>query len=645
MRDEHLQPGEMFVSYRIVRLLGEGGMGAVYEAEHEFTRRRVALKVIHTSRSNRADFQARHVQEAQILADLNHENVVRLYDANITKDGTVWMATEYLEGETLRDLLTRFRIQPRDALRYLIEACDGVAAAHEVGIVHRDLKPENIFWTRQGKIKVLDFGAAKARDRDLVNSTEMVLAGGSRQIIGTPGYMSPEHLGGFTVDERTDVYALGTIGYELFIQHPLNNDDGSKPEVIELCRRQIEKVPRPLSEAAPHLPLALTPIFQRAMQKNANDRYRRVADLVADLRAVSRDSENLLSAPRAPFSPRWVAAGSYQAHGPKFTLPEHEPVVLPSKQVVVDPALGPVEVGEAPVGRSPLGGPMPPTAAPRFGGAPPPTAAPRFGGAPPPTGGPQVPLGAPVPAPATPKLAALSENPTVSLGPVSPGAARGAPLSSVRLPDSPRSFDTPVFGKTEVLHVPAEKAEAGRHTTMPITVQRAEQTERRRSRSRVWGLMIAGLVVGGGAAAVVATRGASGEGGAIAADAPNPVGDAKPTGPGTSTISAIPPGPSGDAPPTGPGTSTASAVPPGPAGGASPSAPGGSSTSSSPNPAVSSSAEAVPSGTTSAASVAPPARVGGVSRTPTPKTPAAAPGSGQKVPAKQTLPFGPKTEQ
>ncbi|MFO0589128.1 MAG: protein kinase [Polyangiaceae bacterium] len=339
MSEDRFQPGQAFLHFRIIRLLGQGGMGAVYEAEHEFTQRRVALKVILTHRANTGDFRERMVQEARALADLSHPNIVTLFDANMAEDGTVWLATEYLQGQTLRELMRAYptTMPVRDALTYLIETCDGVAAAHELGIIHRDLKPENIFITKQGGVKVLDFGAAKVRARGLVRSTDIVIGGGKRSVIGTPEYMSPEHLMGQSVDERTDIFALGNIGYELLHKHPHHNVDGSTPDMFGMCYRQLHNVPRPLSEAAPHLPKCLSAIFERALQKEPNARYQRVVDLAADLRSAWRQcAQSLPSGEHPAYSPRWVGPGSYKADGPKFTLPQHEPVPVPSKAVVVN---------------------------------------------------------------------------------------------------------------------------------------------------------------------------------------------------------------------------------------------------------------------------------------------------------------------
>ncbi len=503
MSEDRFQPGKLFVHFRIVRLIGQGGMGAVYEAEHEFTQRRVALKVIHTHRASTGDFRERMVQEARALADLSHPNVVTLYDANMTEDGTVWLATEYLEGQTLRDLCRRFDSLPvRDALTYLIETCDGVAAAHELGIIHRDLKPENVFVTRQGSVKVLDFGAAKVRDRGQVRSTDIVAAGGRRSIIGTPEYMSPEHLGGHRVDERTDIFALGNIGYEMLHKHPQSNEDGSLPEMIEMCRRQVYEAPKPLAASAPHLPPILSPIFERALQKDPNARYPRVADMAADLRAALREcSQTLVSAERPPFAPRWVGPGSYQAHGPKFSLPQHEAVAMPSKPVVVRdgntdaPAATPRMAGSAAADST-----LPEAA--EAASVPAPTAVPAQGGA-------------------------------VPAGPA-------GPASSVRAIDTPRSYATPVFTKTEELSPTPHVVPATGQTTQPDTVLRAERNGAVRGRRRLLAGGLVAVVAGALGAIALLTLRAPGPTPAVTAPGtsilPAPTGSER----GASTVSDVP---------------------------------------------------------------------------------------------------------
>jgi eukaryotic-like serine/threonine-protein kinase len=300
MKQGELVSGQMIASYRIAHKIGEGGMGAVYEAEHEFTKRRVALKVMHAFRAD-ADYKTRMVQEVRALAQLDHPNVVRLIDGNVTPEGEVWMAMEFLEGVTLRILMSRYQdpeaaslsgMPIGEALGFLIEACDGVAAGHEIHIVHRDLKPENIFIAKQRHrekrcAKVLDFGAAKAPRLGVRSSTETILAsGGERRVIGTPAYMSPEHLQGQSVDERTDIYALGIIAYEMLYRHPFKNADGTDPHAWELMRRQIDMMPPPLHTVAPHVPASVSLSIQRAIEKDAARRWSRVSDFASALRAA-----------------------------------------------------------------------------------------------------------------------------------------------------------------------------------------------------------------------------------------------------------------------------------------------------------------------------------------------------------------------
>lgn len=243
MSDER-KAGDRFADYVIVRTIGTGGMGCVYEAEHLFTGRRVALKIMHRHRAEDPEFRARAVQEARATAELRHGNIVTLESANITADGVVWIATEYLEGHTLREKLALSRrLSVEEALGYLVEICDGIAAAHDIGIVHRDLKPENVFVTSQNAVKVLDFGAAKAPGLGIVSTTaELAQRGGARRVIGTPAYMAPEQARGERAGPAADIYAIGVMGYELLAhRHPFADPEGGFPDGFELSRRHIEQ--------------------------------------------------------------------------------------------------------------------------------------------------------------------------------------------------------------------------------------------------------------------------------------------------------------------------------------------------------------------------------------------------------------------
>ena len=209
-----LAPGTVFGKYEIVRCVGTGGMGSVYEATHTLLRKRVAVKTLHPQLTSHFDFRARFLREGETLARIRHPNVVDISDVGV-HDGLTFLVMEFLEGETLYTLLTRERhLDERRIANLMLPLIDGLGAAHAAGVVHRDLKPENIFLARDGKgelrPKLLDFGISK------VEGTPQSLAltsGGA--MLGTPLYMSPEAArGGANVDWRSDEYALGVVLYE-----------------------------------------------------------------------------------------------------------------------------------------------------------------------------------------------------------------------------------------------------------------------------------------------------------------------------------------------------------------------------------------------------------------------------------------------
>jgi serine/threonine-protein kinase len=348
MTDE-LNEGERFADYAILRPIGMGGMGRVYAAEHVFTGRRVALKIMHRHLAEDPEMRARAVQEARATAELRHKNIVALESANITPDGVVWIATEYLAGHTLREKLAlSLRLGLGEALGYLIEVCDGVAAAHDIGIVHRDLKPENVFVTAQNAVKVLDFGAARAPALGIVSTTaELAERGGSRRVLGTPAYMAPEQARGERAGPAADIYAIGVMGYEMLARrHPFAEPDGGFPEAFELNRRQIEQAAEPLRRFAPQVPDFVERIVHRAMDKDPAKRQPSMSALASELRAARA---RLHDAPRKPFARQWTEPGSWAAHGPAFEvrpatetpLPSPERLVLPPQPPASPPVIEP----------------------------------------------------------------------------------------------------------------------------------------------------------------------------------------------------------------------------------------------------------------------------------------------------------------
>ncbi len=308
-----LSSGDRFADYVIVRLLGAGGFGAVYEAEHALTGRPAALKIAHPHIVEEEDARARAVQEARALGELQHPNIVSLQNAGLTSDGQVWIAMELLSGWTLRDLLRR-RLPLEQATAILAETCEGLAAAHDIAIVHRDIKPENVFVTTQMAIKVLDFTAAKAAGRGIVQSTGQTSGEGARRVLGTPAYMSPEQVRGERVDCRTDLYSLGVMAYEIVARrHPFANEDGTLPNEFELARRHESVEPAALKSISGDVPDDLAVLLGRLLSKQRQDRPARARDVATALRTIR---ERYLQAHASPaFAKEWRGAGSFAATG------------------------------------------------------------------------------------------------------------------------------------------------------------------------------------------------------------------------------------------------------------------------------------------------------------------------------------------
>ena len=213
--------GKILGHYRVLEKIGSGGMGEVYRASDQRLGRDVALKILKPSLAHDQDRLRRFEQEARAAAALSHPNIVAIYDIGM-HDGAPYIVSELLEGQTLRERLLNGPIPRRQAIDYARQIAQGLTAAHEKRIVHRDLKPENLFLTKDGRIKILDFGIAK-----LLNSTfdseageagsiaSMTTQTRSGSLLGTIAYMSPEQLRGKAVDHRTDIFSFGAIFYEM----------------------------------------------------------------------------------------------------------------------------------------------------------------------------------------------------------------------------------------------------------------------------------------------------------------------------------------------------------------------------------------------------------------------------------------------
>ena len=267
-------------AYTIVRLIGRGGIGEVYEARHDFLGRRVAIKCMRVEARFIETASERMAKEAQALCALDHPNIIRIFDAGAVGE-LAFMICELLEGGTLRDKLEASGALPViPALRYHVEWTDALALVHAGGIIHRDIKPENVFITRAGPSKLLDFGAA-------LDSSQRITVKG--HTVGTPAYMAPEHLtGDDDIDVRADIYAMGVMLFEsLTGMHPFwSASEVEVPDHFEFARRHLFE-PRPrLSKIAPHVPAAVEAIVDRCLQKEREKRYPTMAAMRDALRVA-----------------------------------------------------------------------------------------------------------------------------------------------------------------------------------------------------------------------------------------------------------------------------------------------------------------------------------------------------------------------
>jgi eukaryotic-like serine/threonine-protein kinase len=256
--------------YRIEKLVGEGGMGRVYLAEHVEIGRRVAMKILHPVYSHMPDLVERFRREARAASRIGHPHIVDVTDSGRTREGSVYFVMEYLEGVDLGTVIEREgAIDIRRALRVTTQICRALAAAHNAGIIHRDLKPENIFLTMRDStsdfVKVLDFGIAKSTEAERVWTRRLTSPG---MAMGTPEYMAPEQAAGKPADERCDVYAVGAILYEALTGvAPYDGDN-----FMEVLTKKAMAEPVPVQQLRPEVPEVVAALVVRAMARDPQDR-------------------------------------------------------------------------------------------------------------------------------------------------------------------------------------------------------------------------------------------------------------------------------------------------------------------------------------------------------------------------------------
>src|SRR5215212_6191730 len=285
-----LRSGQIIGSYEVISFISRGGMGEVYLAEDKRLGRKVALKLLPASLTTNDDRLRRFEQEARAASALNHPNIITIYEIRQAADSHV-IATEFVEGETLRDRLSRSALIINEALNIGIQIADALAAAHKAGIIHRDIKPENVMLRPDGYVKVLDFGLAKLSQHaspavDAEAPTIQVRTG-SGFVLGTAGYMSPEQARGLAVDNRSDIFSLGAVVYEMVARRKPFHGDTPSDTLASILKSE----PPPLSRVTPGVPPELARIVTKTLRKDREERYQVVKDLWLDLKARKQELE------------------------------------------------------------------------------------------------------------------------------------------------------------------------------------------------------------------------------------------------------------------------------------------------------------------------------------------------------------------
>ena len=349
-----LTSGSKLGPYKILSPLGAGGMGEVYRARDARLQRDVAIKVLPAALASDAERLRRFEIEARAVAALNHPNILSIHDIGM-HEGTPYLVSECLEGQTLRQELAGGPLPLRRAVEYGAEIAQGLSAAHDKGIVHRDLKPENIFVTRDGRIKILDFGLAKlvkpegSGDEGATLEAEPTSFGA---VVGTAGYMSPEQVRGEPADARSDIFALGTILYEMLSGQRAFRRDTSAETMTAILKED----PPDLSALTKPVPPAVERIVRRCLEKKPLQRFQSARDLVFNLEGISGNTGSATAHVAAIPAPRnlkiwfgaavavmavgafiWYAAGRRSATSPlKFTRLTYQQGYLPNARFAKD---------------------------------------------------------------------------------------------------------------------------------------------------------------------------------------------------------------------------------------------------------------------------------------------------------------------
>src|SRR5262245_48591559 len=282
--------GQLIGHYQILSLLGIGGMGEVYLAKDEKLKRRIALKLLPVDYTKNKDRLLRFQQEAQAASALNHPGILTIHELG-ELDGQQFIATEFVEGETLRQRMKRGDFKLSEVLDVTVQVAGALAAAHKAGIVHRDIKPENVMLRPDGYVKVLDFGLAKLTEQPepkVETHGDKTADISSGSVMGTVRYMSPEQVRGTSVDLRTDIFSLGVMLYEM-----LSGGPPFRGEIaIDLIKSILNDEPPPLRNRLSGASEDLQRVVSKALAKDKTNRYQTAEDLLADLKAIKRRVEH-----------------------------------------------------------------------------------------------------------------------------------------------------------------------------------------------------------------------------------------------------------------------------------------------------------------------------------------------------------------
>ena len=268
--------GKTISHYKILEKLGKGGMGEVYLAEDTELDRKIALKFLPPQYDEDAEIKTRFKREAKAAAALNHPNIITIYEVG-EFEGKTYIAMEYVEGESLKECLSRQELSLEKSIEIAIEVCKGLSEAHQAGIVHRDIKPDNILINSKEQVKIADFGLAKVKGVSRLTKAESTL--------GTVSYMSPEQTRGEDVDQRSDIFSFGAVLYEMITARIPFEGDYEAAITYSILHEE----PEPVERFKANVPNGLQTIIDKTLAKTPDERYQHTDEIIVDLKSLKTE--------------------------------------------------------------------------------------------------------------------------------------------------------------------------------------------------------------------------------------------------------------------------------------------------------------------------------------------------------------------